>query len=150
MKAEFRQREKFRLVIDTNIWISGSLSRSGVPGQLIHLVIQIGRPIFSPETFTELETRLWRPKFDRYLNAERRRGILHDLSAAAEWVEIPLHLSTKTYCRDPDDDKFIQTALAAQVPWLVSSDRDLLEAPALPELRILTAVDALASLRVLT
>ena len=76
MKAESRQREKFRLVIDTNIWISGSLSRSGTPGQLIRLVLEIGRPIFSSETFSELETRLLRPKFDRYISSEHRQKII--------------------------------------------------------------------------
>ncbi|WP_177169027.1 putative toxin-antitoxin system toxin component, PIN family [Allochromatium warmingii] len=114
------------------------------------MVLEIGRPIFSSETFSELETRLLRPKFDRYISSEHRQKIICDLSAFAEWVEIPSHLVTKTYCRDPDDDKFIQTALAAQVPWLVSGDRDLLDAPALPELRILTAIDALESLRIST
>lgn len=40
-------------------------------------------PVFSAATFAELEARLWKPKFDRYLSMEIRRAILHDVNAAA-------------------------------------------------------------------
>lgn len=130
MRAEPDRQALRRVVIDTNVWISGALNRTGAPGRLTRLVLAAGVPLFSPATFAELETRLWKPKFDRYLSRELRQSILHDLSAIAEWVEIPRVLATRTYCRDPDDDKFIQTALAAQASWIVSGDQDLLASSA--------------------
>ena len=149
MKAEPPQRARVvqvgavRVVIDTNIWISAALSRDGAPARLVRQVLEHGLPVFSSGTFAELETRLWLPKFDRYLSLELRRQILHDLDAAAHWVEVAPEIAVCTHCRDADDDKFIHTALAAGAAWLVSGDRDLLDAPAVPGVRILSAAEAL-------
>ncbi len=131
-----------RVVIDTNVWISAALSQAGAPAQLVDRVLAHGRPVFSQATFAELEIRLWRPKFDRHLSMEFRQRILHDLNTAAMWVEVPA-TATEKFCRDSDDDKFIHTALAAEVPWLVTGDRDLLDVPAIANLRILSPADAL-------
>ncbi len=132
-----------RVVIDSNVWISAALSKAGAPARLVRHVLAFGMPVFSAETFKELETRLWKPKFDRYLSLELRRQILHDLDAAALWVDVPAEIAAQGYSRDPDDDKFIHAALVAKADWLVSGDRDLLELQALPELSILTPAAAL-------
>lgn len=58
-------------------------------------------------------------------------------------MDIPAIIAAQTHSRDPGDDKFIHTALAARAALLVSADRDLLEAPAIPELRILPPAAAL-------
>jgi predicted nucleic acid-binding protein len=52
-------------------------------------------------------------------------------------------LAAKTYSRDPDDDKFIHTALAASVAWLVTGDQDLLVIETPLPVRILTVGEAL-------
>lgn len=144
MKAEpQRGTSALRVVIDSNIWISAALSREGTPAQLVRYVLANGLPVFSPATFAELETRLWRPKFDRYLSMELRQRILHDLNAVAVWVEISPAVAAQAFCRDIDDDKFIHTALSANAPWLITGDQDLLDAPPIPGLRILSATAAL-------
>lgn len=132
-----------RVVVDTNVWISAALSPRGAPSQLARCVLARGTVVFSTETFAELEQRLWKPKFDRYLNPDRRRRILHDLSAIALWVEPPARITDVRHSRDVDDHKFIHVALAAHAPWLVSGDQDLLMATAPPALVILTPADAL-------
>ncbi len=131
------------VVVDTNVWISAALSPNGAPAQVLRLVLLRGIVVFSEATFAELETRLWKPKFDRYISLEARKAILHDARAAALWVEIPPELTQQRWSRDPDDDAFIRTALAAQAPWLVSGDEDLLTVPAIEGLRILAPVQAL-------
>lgn len=115
-----------RVVLDSNVWISAALSREGTPALVVRRVLAQDMPVFSAATFTELESRLWRPKFDRYLSMELRRRILHDASAAALWVEVPGELATRTWSRDLDDDHFLRAALAAEASWLISSDDDLL------------------------
>lgn len=129
-----------KLVIDTNVLISAALSAQGAPAQLLRRVLQDHRLVFSQATFEELHTRLYRPKFDRYLTLELRQRLLHDFNACAHWVEPAAHPG---YCRAPDDDKFIATALQAQADVLVSGDKDLLEAPPVPGLRVLTPAQCL-------
>lgn len=142
MKAEAGAGAALRVVVDTNVWLSAALTQQGAPARVVRQVLENGLPVFSAATFGELEERFWRPKFDRYLSMELRRRILHDLNAAALWVDIPRELAARRFCRDADDDKFIQTALVADAPWLVTGDRDLLEAPAVPGLRILSSAAA--------
>lgn len=129
-------------VLDTNVLISAVLSAESVPARVTLWVIANARLIFAEQTFGEFKSRLWRPKFDRYLTIERRNQILHDFSAIADWVEIdgtPAPVSS----RDPDDDMFIRTAVAASARWLVSGDRDLLEVRGLEEVAILSPADML-------
>jgi putative PIN family toxin of toxin-antitoxin system len=135
------------LVLDTNVWISGLLTATGAPARLARFAVLRGSPVFSAATFAELQERLWRPKFDRYVSIEMRKALLTDLESVARWVDVPPDIAARPWCRDPNDDPFIHAALAAGAPWLISGDRDLLVlaadlAPA--GLHILSPADALA------
>ncbi len=52
-------------------------------------VLQNGVPVFSTAAFRELETRLWKPKFDRYLDMATRRNLLADANGAGLRVDMP-------------------------------------------------------------
>ena len=143
MKVDVR----LRVVIDSNVWISAALAPAGTPAQVVRHVLQHGVPVFSPTTFEELRSRLWKPKFDRWLSLEQRQRLLHDVDACALWVELPADTARRNYSRDPDDDAFIHTALAAQAPWLVTGDQDLLTVNEALPLTILTPTAALADAR---
>ena len=80
--------------------------------------------LFSNETFDELRSRLLRPKFDVYVGREARAVYLAQLEAVSEWVSIA---GAKLGCRDPDDDKLLETALMGEANCLITGDRDLLE-----------------------
>lgn len=134
------------VVIDTNVWISAFLIGTGAPAEFVRHVIAHGRPVFSQPTFAELQARLWLPKFDRYLGMDDRRKLLRDANALAFWVEVPPAIAERTFCRDPDDDKFIHAALAAEATLLVTGDDDLLSLHPLGELRILSPRAALDEL----
>jgi putative PIN family toxin of toxin-antitoxin system len=114
------------VVIDTNVWISGLLTKTGHPAQLTRQAVRRGQPVFSAETFAELKERLWRPKFDRYVAMEQRKAFLADLESVALWIDVPPVIVAKQFCRDAADDKFIHAALAAESAWLVTGDQDLL------------------------
>jgi putative PIN family toxin of toxin-antitoxin system len=75
-----------KLVIDTNILISAALSAQGAPAQLVVGVLARHRLVFSPATFDELRTRIYRPKFDRYISLDDRERLLGDFNASAIWV----------------------------------------------------------------
>lgn len=89
-----------RAVVDTNGLISSALLAASVPARLVMHILRHGRLLFSEDTFTELEQRLWRPKFDR---------------------------SPQRFSRDPDDDKFRHAAVAGRADVLISGDGHLLE-----------------------
>jgi putative PIN family toxin of toxin-antitoxin system len=143
MSPDSRQR----VVIDTNVWISAFLIRTGTAALAARHLLKWQRPCFSADTYAELEDRLWRPKFDRYLSLEDRRALLQDVQALAHWVEVPAHLAAPAWSRDTDDDKFIHAALAARAPWLVTGDQDLLSIPPIANLKILTPAQALEAWR---
>ncbi len=132
-----------RVVLDTNIWLSAALSPAGAPARLVAKVLADDIAVFSEATFAEIESRIWKPKFDRYLSMAARQGVLHDAKAAAYWVDPPGDIAAIRHCRDADDDKFIHAALAASAGWLVSGDEHLLVLDGKVGVRIVTAADAL-------
>jgi len=115
-----------RVVIDTNVLISAALLPDSIPARIVDHLLQSATLIFSEQTFAELETRLWRSKFDRYVTADSRRRLLRDLAAIADRVHLPEPTGT-AWSRDPDDDAIIHTAMYGDADWLISGDRDLLE-----------------------
>ena len=122
------------IVVDSNVFISAVLSPKGTAAKVVNHIIRHHKVVFCSETFEELQTRLWRPKFDRYITLEQRKLILHDLSAIAQWVEIDDEVR---YSKDRDDDKFIATALAGNAEVIVSGDSDLLELQSIEGIRVL-------------
>lgn len=117
MKAE-------RVVLDTNVLISAVLRPGGQPhGVLDTLRRTNGVLLSSEESFEELRSRLLRPKFDPYVDREGRFVFLAQLIAVSEKVSIA---GAKLGCRDPDDDKILETALMGEADCVVSGDRDLL------------------------
>ena len=114
-----------RAVLDTNVLISAVLGPSGLPRKVIDAVRrENGELLFSDETFDELQTRIWRPKFDSYVSQESRAIYLAQLKTVSARVYIA---GAKMGCRDPDDDMFLETALIGDADSLVTGDADLLE-----------------------
>ncbi len=135
-----------KVVVDTNVLLSAALSPTGAPAALLSWLLVNARLVLSKDTFSELQTRIFKPKFDRYLSLETRKRILHDVSAAALWIDVPNDPVEQPYCRDPDDDAFIHAAIAADACEIVSGDLDLLVLDPIGAVRILTprlALDAL-------
>jgi len=133
-------------VVDTNVLLSATLSPAGAPAALLAWLLIHTRLVLSKATFEELQTRISKPKFDHYLSLETRKRILHDVNAAAFWVEVSPDLAAQRFSRDPDDDAFIHAAIAADACAIVSGDADLLVLDPIGALRILTpriALDAI-------
>ena len=125
-----------RVVLDTNVLISAALRPSGSPRQVVDAMrAQNGVLLFSDETFHELRTRLRSPKFDPYISRTARSVYLAQLEAVSEWVPIA---GAKLGCRDPDDDKLLETALMGEADCLITGDRDLLEMSPFHGIPILT------------
>ncbi len=134
-----------RVVVDTNVLLSAALSPNGAPAQLVDRLLADAQIVFSEQTFAELKSRLWKPKFDRYITMERRHSLLHDFNAVALWVDASAQIASVRYSRDSTDDAFIHAALAAGVRRVVTGDNDLLCLDPIvgAELRIVTPRQAL-------
>jgi uncharacterized protein len=132
-----------RVVIDTNVILSAALAPKSVPAEFLDRLLALGQLVFSEATFSELETRIWKPKFDRYISMERRKQLLGDLSASAHWVEVDPESAGIHYSRDVDDDKFIHLALACGATRLVTGDDDLLVLGAVENVQIISPRAAL-------
>lgn len=114
-----------RAVVDTNVLISAALRAEGPPRRVLDVMRRrSGVLLFSGETYRELRSRLRRPKFDRYASRTIRAVYLAQLMTVSEWVSIT---DAKLGCRDPDDDKFLETALIGDAGCIITGDRDLLE-----------------------
>ena len=125
-----------RVVIDTNVLISAALLPHGSPRMVVDAVrSENGVLPFSDETFNELRSRLGLPKFDAYVSPQGRAVYIAQLQAVSEWVSIA---RAKLGCRDPDDDKFLETAMMGGSDCLITGDRDLLELSPFQEIPILT------------
>lgn len=113
-----------RFVVDTNVLISASLTPSGPPRMVVDQIgARDGTLLFCDETFAELKLRLCLSRFDPYVGREVRLVFLAQIEDVAEWVSIS---GAKLGCRDPDDDKMLETALLGRADCLITGDRDLL------------------------
>ena len=124
-----------RVVLDTNVLISGLLSNTSAPARAVEHAITSGQLIASADTLRELMSKLLSPKFDPYVTRERRDALLLRLAPLIEIVEV---VQVVRACRDPSDDRFLEAAVNGRADVIVSGDRDLLELNPFQRIAILT------------
>jgi putative PIN family toxin of toxin-antitoxin system len=110
-------------VFDTNALISALILKESVSRKAFDRAMELGEILLSSATFGELNAVSQREKFLRYVDEEERAQFLLLLLREAEWVEISGDLAV---CRDPSDDKFLETAIKGGASYLISGDPDLL------------------------
>jgi len=118
---------KPRAVLDTNVFVAGLISPHGPPAAILRgLRSNRFTLVSSPPINEEIIEVLNRPYLrDRYGLSER----IFDVSFILwELAELVLDLPDVRVSRDPDDDKFLQTAVGGRADYLVTGDvRDLLQ-----------------------
>lgn len=124
-----------RVVLDTNVLISAFLWPLGKPFACLSWVLDNATLIVSRELLEELESRMARPKFTKYLDESKRRAVVGDLALNSVQVELS---GTVKLCRDPDDDKLLEMAAMGRADCLVTGDLDLLVLGAFRTIPILT------------
>jgi putative PIN family toxin of toxin-antitoxin system len=129
-----------RVVLDTNVLISAVLSPRGNPFACLSWVLSHATLLASRELLEELETRLARPKFSKYVDAERCRTFVAELALVAVHVDVR---GIVRACRDPDDDKLLEIAVAGGADCLVTGDQDLLTLAPFQGIAILTPAEFL-------
>lgn len=116
-------RVRRRVVIDTNVLLSGLLFPASVPGQAVRKAVREGTLLVPEATLGELESVLFRQKFNPYLTVEERREFFEALGQTAQYVQVIYRVHV---CRDPKDDKFVELAVNGRADFIVTGDKDLL------------------------
>ena len=110
------------IVIDTNVLISAAILPQSKIGALLEIVVDNFVIAQNESTFTELESRIHREKFDRYFGDDGRIIFLTRLAQVVENFPIKTQIQIS---RDADDDKFIGLAIDSGATILISGDLDL-------------------------
>jgi putative PIN family toxin of toxin-antitoxin system len=107
-----------RIALDTNVLVSGLLSSAGAPADVLTLVAQgVLQVCYDERIMAEYEKVLLRPKFGFDVSD------ITDLLAQIRDDGIPVACAPlPTRLPDPDDEKFIEAAIAGEAFCLVSGN----------------------------
>ena len=136
-----------RLVIDTNVFVSGLISAAGSPAQILK-AIQRRKAIHlvSDPIVEEYLRVLDYPQIRKFkkITDEFVADIAAYLVYQTERVEL---VSSIRLSPDPDDDVFLETAVDGGATWLVTNDKaDLLSLRTVEGIPIVSAREAIMRL----
>lgn len=128
--------EKVKVVIDTNILISG-IFWGGKPGQILENWRKKEFDVFiSVEVLQEYIEVIYRIGKDKTITEEWRKYIVKN-STLVEITE------KKSFSRDEKDDKFLWCALGGNADFIITGDDDLLVLKQVNNTKILKPMDFL-------
>lgn len=110
-----------KIVIDTNVIISGVISSKGPPGKILYLLSDMESKIeilISEEIFEEYRVVLLRPKFS--FPKETIINTLAFFNVNAIFI-YPFRKLNVTL--DPDDNKFLECAVTGQADFLITGNK---------------------------
>jgi len=119
----------FKILIDTNVWVSAFLNPSGYPAKIITAwledKIQI---VISMSLLKEILNVLQRPRIQKKYkcSAEEIKTYLDLIFQRAEKIEPAGNINL---CRDTRDNIVLETALSGQAKYLVTRDDDIKRDP---------------------
>lgn len=117
------------------------LKANSVPEQALLRAEEVDLFALSSVVEREIVEVLSRAKFAHVTRPDRRELVLEVLRGEAVWFDPAVRVSD---CRDPNDNKYLELALAAGAETIVSSDDDLLVLHPWRGVRILRPADYLA------
>ena len=108
-----------RIVLDTNVVVSGLLQAQGNPAQVLSLVLSGAIQICHDERIlAEYAEVLARPRFK--FDPKRVREVLNKIET--DGLEIDTSGESNLDLPDADDEPFLEVALAASVDFLVTGN----------------------------
>ena len=137
-----------RAVLDTNVYVSGTILSRGVPYQLLEAWRQNQFILVTSEAIlAEIERVLRYPRIRRRysITAQDVARLMDSLRADA--LVVPGEVEVSRTSDDPDDDKFLACALEAQAECIVTGDPHLLSLGSYHGIAILTPREFLERLQ---
>jgi putative PIN family toxin of toxin-antitoxin system len=116
-----------RIVLDTNVYVSGTILSRGTPFEILEAWRRHEYILVTSEAIIrEIERVLRYPRIrDRYAITEKDIARL-TASLRADALVVPGIYEVSGISPDPDDDKFLACALEAQANCIITGDLDLL------------------------
>ncbi len=109
-----------RVVLDTNIIVSAYLNQDGLPFFILKLALAGSvRPCVSDAILAEYEELLQRKSYP--MDRRGAKTLLRHIRTASEMYTPAGGLDVT---KDPDDNIFLECALAAKAPYLVTGNTD--------------------------
>ena len=111
-----------RIVLDTNVLVSGLISRTGYPGRLLRAV-QGGRVtlITSEYQIAELRDVLFRDRLRRFIQPAEATDLIHHMATVAVVID---ELPEVGLSPDPKDNAILATGIAGQADLIISGDKN--------------------------
>jgi uncharacterized protein len=135
-----------RAVIDTGVLVSALIRRQGTTGDVLH-ALRDGRfrAIYSTDLILEIIEVLGRPalRAKYHIGPEDINVVINVIRLRGDLV-VPI--CKVTACREPKDNKFLETTLAGGADCIVSDDADLLDLTPFEDIPILCPAEFLARL----
>ncbi len=129
--------ELLRVVLDTNVWISGIFFGRGVPAQVLgrwrDMQFEV---VMTSATLDELAKVLQRKLVQFEAAPDLEVEWMQYIEAYATKINVTVDLKGTT--RDPKDDMMLEAAVAGSVDYLVTGDQDLLVLKEFMGTRIIT------------
>lgn len=112
----------YRVIIDTNLWISFLISKDYSKLDEI-LFTKKATLVFSQELLDEFITVVRRPKFRRFFSPSDIEDVIETIEEYADFVEVN---SNENACRDIKDNFLLSLSIDGNVDFLLTGDKDLL------------------------
>ena len=115
-------KQKDRVIIDTNLWISFLLTRDFSKLDSIIADNEITL-LFSEELIDEIVEVTQRIKFRKYFKLDDVESLMLKIKSRALFIEVTSEI---TKCRDPKDNFLLSLSLDGNATHLLTGDNDLL------------------------
>lgn len=132
--------KKYRVVLDTNVFISASFVKISPIPNLIYSALKNQRFILvtSPFIIEEIDDVLNRDYIVKHtgMTAKQRKRFIQEVIDFS--LLVSGNPSLQVIKADPDDDKFLHAAIEGNADFIVSGDKHLLDLKAYAGIKILT------------
>jgi len=137
-----------RAVIDTNVLISGFISRESYPAKLVDgWVEKRFEPVVSEEIIREYREVFARDRFSALGSVEERLKLLGTLLSFEHVVLVNPQEQICMVKDDPRDDIFLECAAAGECEFIISGDQHLLKLKQYKNIKVITAKEFIELLK---
>jgi putative PIN family toxin of toxin-antitoxin system len=132
-----------RVVLDTVVFVRALINPKGRWGRLLFGHADKYVIVLSPEIVKEILEVINRPELHRRFPEMAELPRLDLVLSKLEEADVVEPLERLEVCRDPQDNKFFECAVAARADYIVSEDRDILDVGEYRGIRMVSATEFL-------